>query len=96
MLATNSETRKLLLDLHYFAREMLANIIQHEADALRPKAHEMAALDLHAAGWDSQGQGERRRAESNARRKMARSITNVDPMTPSPGRKKKRAVDLKV
>lgn len=102
LLTTNSEARKLLLDIRYFAREMLAKVIQHEADAIHPKPHEMAAIDRHAAGYDAYRRGEgaeqRRRTKSEARRMdtMERSYTNVDAGGGTGGAKKRgRSVDIK-
>lgn len=80
---------------------MLANIVQHEADAIRPKPHEMAAIDRHAAGWDTQGQGsesvDRRRMEDEERRKilMQRSITSVDVPGAVGAKKKGKSIDIK-
>lgn len=63
---------------------MLANVIQHEADSIRPKPYEMVVIDEHGAGCDFQGRGDgdaaQRMRENEERRKisMERRITSAD------------------
>lgn len=101
ILTTNAEARKLLLDIRYLAREMLANVIQHEADAIRPKPYEMAVIDEHGAGWDTQGRGNgdaaQRMRENEGRRRilMERRITSADVLGVGGAKKKARGVDIK-